>query len=1161
MSVHIPATDYKSRPESSSLGFGQGNLLDPTGWLGQAAPDHAQEWLNSGVDAGIVELNVETLTDTATDPNADSLFPIAERLNWNIHRFGQKTRQTLRGWWVSGIDPLTWKPMNWGRFKPDADTPIIDPTKGKPAKYLSPSLGPGSSRLILLAVPDTIWQRVAERHNLPMPINREQGFWHWAWQQEIPIIVTEGEKKAGCLLTLGYAAIALPGIFNGYRKPGILIPELEVFTARKRSFYICFDFETRPITIRNINLAITKLGTLLQTAGCTVQVLALPGPEKGIDDFVMAAGADAFHLLYQTALPLGLWQSHQQWRLTYRASIRLNQPYLEDVPYPTTGLACLKSAKGTGKTTALQALIRKATQTGRKVLVITHRIQLGRAICESIGIDWIEDLRDSATSTQLGSLLGYGLCIDSLHIGSQARFNPDAWQGAIVILDEVEQVLWHALNSSTCYENRVKILETLRELIQIVLNTNGLVIAQDADLSDVSVDYLLGLVDQSITQLTPWLLVNEWQPARPWQVKFYHTPNPAALITRLNQTIPIGAVFVALDSQKARGRWSSKNLESYLQTQFPDKRILRIDSESVADPEHPAYGIVEQLNEQITNYDIVLATPTIGTGVSIDIQGHFKAVFGIFQGVTPDAESRQALARVREPVPRYVWAAPFGPGKIGNGSCHYQDVATSTTRFIKYNLALLKEIDFDIDQQTDPITFRTWAKMAARVNTSLWDFRHQLSHGLQLEGHQITVVTADLNQVLTAKIKTHYAIPEDKPIQENVVPQTLQEDLISGALQVPGFEFLEQHHSKAAITATWSDISAVRQQRQNQEAFAISAAPEIASTDYEALKEQRAKTWQDHCAVQKYELQRKYAVPVTSELKLKDDEGWFTQLRLHYYLLHSPDLVQSRDYKEWQGHLERGNGKLALQDVRLLTAQVEALRTLNLLDLLRPNREVRATDNDIQRIYHHCIQYNEDFKTLFNLTFSDRMKPIEITQALLGKLGLKLTCIRRDQAADGRRGGLRVYQYQPTTDSRELVFAQWQQRDQLASKREALSALELSIPEFDPPLDITDLNKSATGSELHSSPDLSLSASNSSQITSAHSPSSQPTPAIRASEQFVDIAEFSVSLSVSNQNRNNSQVVNDLPDFGEALSTLEKSRTRSKTQNANSQKLGYILPT
>jgi hypothetical protein len=1047
------------RPEKSG-----GTVITPSpnqaAWIGKAAPDHAQEWQASGVDLGIVALNVETLTDTASNPNADSLFPIAERLNWTIKRFGQKPRPTLRGWWVSGIDPLTWEPMLWGRFKPDANTPVIDRQRNRPAKYLSPSWGAGSSRLILLNVPDPIWERVAQRYGLPMPTERKHGFWHWVWQQQIPIVLTEGEKKAGCLLTLGYAAIALPGIFGGYRKAtGKLISELERFATEKRSVLICFDYDTRPTTKRNVTLAITKLGQLLQAANCSVQVIALPGPEKGVDDFVMVQGATAFDHLYETALPLGLWQARQLWALTHPATVKLNQPYLDNLPYPPSGLVCIKSAKGTGKTTALQGLIRHATQTGRKVLVITHRIQLGRAICESIGIDWIETIRDPVSAgSETQGLLGYGLCIDSLHPASQARFNPQMWKGAIVILDEVEQVLWHALNSLTCYEHRVKILETLRELVQVVLASNGLLIAQDADLSDVSVDYLLKLsdvADPSLQPITPWIILNEWQAQQGWNVSFYDTPNPAALVTRLTEVAKTGAVFIALDSQKVRGRWSSKNLERYLQNQFPQKRILRIDSESVADPDHPAYGIGERLNQEIARYDIVLATPTMGTGVSIDVQHHFKAVFGIFQGVTPDAESRQALARVRDPVPRYVWAAPFGPGKIGNGSCNYQDVVTSTTRLVKYNIALLKDIDFDIDQQTDPITLRTWAKMAARVNTSLWSFRQQLAQGLQNEGHQLTIVTDDLNQLFGATQTSNHS---------NVTAQTIADELVNGNLQIPGYEFLDCHHSKLAIGTVLADLSAVRQNHREQEAIAIFTAPDLPASDYEALKNQRTKTRQERCAVQKYELQKRYAVPITAELKLRDDQGWFTQLRLHYYLTHNVTLVHSRDYKEWQGHLERGDGKVALQDVRLLTAQVEALKGLGILHLLDPVREVRASDADVQQIAQFCIQYSQDIKTLFNLTISERMTPIEIIQALLSKLGLKLTCVRRDQAPDGRRGGLRVYQYRPPNDHRDAIFAHWQERDAANGLSHLTPSTTDSVIEPDPPPDILIINQSPVGS-------------------------------------------------------------------------------------------------
>ena len=202
----------------------------------------------------------------------------------------------------------------------------------------------------------------------------------------------------------------------------------------------------------------------------------------------------------------------------------------------------------------------------------------------------------------------------------------------------------------------------------MVLSTGGLIVAQDADLSDISIEYLLTLAQIPIA---PWLLVNTWTVDRSAITYIYETKNPAALLLRLGQVLETGAVYVCLDSQKVKGRWSSRNLETYFCDRFPEKRVLRIDSETVTDPDHPAYGIAQDINSVVENYDIVLATPTIGTGVSIEITDYFAGVFGIFNGVTSDAESRQALASVREGVPRYLWASHYGLGKIGKiGRAH-----------------------------------------------------------------------------------------------------------------------------------------------------------------------------------------------------------------------------------------------------------------------------------------------------------------------------------------------------------------------------------------------------------------------------------------------------------------------------------------------------------
>ncbi|MGK7905851.1 MAG: MobF family relaxase [Synechococcus sp.] len=213
------------------------------------------------------------------------------------------------GWWCSGLDPLDyWKPMQWGCFKPDY--PRISKDKGKPIKYEHPIKT--STRAFFLDVPDLIWEKVARSYGLEMPGYRGEGFWAWVQREQVPIVLVEGAKKAACLLSAGYAAIALPGIWNGRRKaaggkPERVIPELLVFVREGREVFFCFDRDEKPRTRKNVQDAIWKTGRLLQRQGCEVGVIELPGPEKGVDDFVVGQGAGAFEAVYAEG------QSFREW--------------------------------------------------------------------------------------------------------------------------------------------------------------------------------------------------------------------------------------------------------------------------------------------------------------------------------------------------------------------------------------------------------------------------------------------------------------------------------------------------------------------------------------------------------------------------------------------------------------------------------------------------------------------------------------------------------------------------------------------------------------------------------------------------------------------------------------------------------------------------------
>ncbi|NJR72544.1 MAG: DUF3854 domain-containing protein [Scytonema sp. CRU_2_7] len=977
---------------------------------------HWEEWvIKSGVHPEITALNVISLSG---DRIYDYLLysPLIKRRNT-----GRVTDSYLKryrplengGWWCGGgIDPMTWEEMLWGQLKPD--TPRLQSEKGKefkgfaqPPKVVKYEPPPKTDlRAYFLRVPDEIWDKVAKRYkikryNSPLALRlwdrrKPMSFWEWVFlHPEIPIIITEGAKKAGALLSAGYVAIALPGISSsirslqdpttGHNLNRHLIPELEKFAAPGREIYFCFDNDPKPTTRANVDLSIQRTGALLAQAGCNVKVITLIGDQKGVDDFIVANGEKAFESLYKAAVSLEVYTASLLWQLTYKATLRLNQRYLGDIPFPLSGFACVKSPKGTGKTQALDKLITEAQREGRKILVITHRIQLGRAICDRLGLDWIEDIPSSQTK----GLLGFGVCIDSVHPVSQAHFNPKDWAGAIVVLDEVEQVIWHLLNSSTCYEKRVSILETFQQLLGFVASTGGLIIAQDADLSNLSIDFIRGVIKrESEIDLQPWLVVNDWLPEEEtrWNVTIYKSKNAAPVLTQIKRSLSTSpkAIMIHCDGQKARSKWGTKNLESWARENFPDETILRIDSESVADPTHPAYGCVEKINEIVTQYRIIIASPSIGTGVSIDVKGHFQKVFLISQGVCPESETRQALARLREPVPRFIWARGYGLGRIGNGSSNYKALLTSTFKVVKANIRLLKDFDFDIDSAIEPVATATWAKMASRINASSFRFRDALHQGLIAEGHRVSVVDSN-NEKEDEK--------EDKDNSDQL--------------------------------KTCCDTN---QSAENQAVEMVELPTE---RKYLELKEKRNKTPSEVLEVRKYELKQRYGVEITADLKQKDDSSWYPKIRLHYFLTHDPEFVQMRDRQHFEGHIERGNGRVCLWDMKGYLPKVEALKLLNIGQWFDPKRELSSHDPDLIAWADLVKRFARELKDLGLGSFDEKLSPIQVLQIVLSNLDMELEKLER-RRVKGEKNPVRFYRYFEPCDSRAEIFAAWEQRDILA---------------------------------------------------------------------------------------------------------------------------------
>lgn len=972
--------------------------------LEHVEPHHWQEWLNSGVDPEIIAANIISLSDEQPYDRLLYSAQIPRRndgrvVDWVLRRYRHVEKG---GWWCAGEDVQhlkqeankrcleenlkAWATIRsfWGQFKPDQ--PYCD-KDGKSIKYEAPPKT--ETRITCLTVPanPTLWLEILG-------------------DPKIPIILVEGSKKAGALLSIGYIAIALPGIFNGYRTATKqLIEDLAAFACPGRTFYICFDYDAKAKTRRNVNLAIERLGSLFQQQGCKTLVIQLPGPEKGIDDFLIAKGKGAFDQLYQSSLSLDLWLHRKYSRLTYPANLTVCQRYLQEFPIPKSArLLCLKSRKGTGKTEFLSWLALEATRDGIPVLLIGHRVQLVQAICNRIGVPYVTELRTSET----GRVLGYGLCIDSLHPKSQAQFSAEHWQNALVLIDESEQVIWHALNAETeVGKHRCEILLQLKQLLSNILDSDrGRVVLSDADLSDQSIDFVRGLAGVNID---PWVVHNTWKPAKGWNVYAYVQPTPDEWLASLLREITAGGRhLVCTDSQKAKSRWGTRTLEHHLRKLFPDKQILRIDSETITDPTHPAYGAIANLNQVLQGYDVVLCSPSLETGVSIDLKRHFTAVWGVFQGVMAENSARQAIARLREGVDRHLWIAPYGRlGRIGNGSTSLKSLLACEHHKVKAHIHLLQDVGLEFLEEDgadliDQTALFIWGKMACRTNAGMVSYREIILAELKSEGHRI-LESSDRS--------------------------------------------LEGNEAGDAIALT-------REEGWQKYAQEVTTAADCSShAEYEKLKGRTSKPYIDQLKQRKYEVQQRYG-QVSSDLVKRDDEGWYRHLRLHYFLGTGNTYLKERDKRA--AEFGRYQGRIWIPDLNRsqLGVRVGAYQFLGIDRLLDPNRTFRGTDEDLVRLTQVACDQAWEVKAATGIGVNPQEQPIPLLKKFLAPLGLGLTCDGRDRNAEGKpNAGTRYYRLTSLDDGREEIFQFWLQRDaerQTAAEDPTLKAIA-QTPVVDPP--------------------------------------------------------------------------------------------------------------
>ena len=915
-----------------------------------------REWVDgSAIEPELFTANVEIIADEIIESGAEVNYPIHEVLNWNptkwrtVWQSGKQQRPELFGALIHSWNPILEKPEV---FQVKLSNPLIDQKKGKPRKYENPAKRGQVGGFAL--VPQSIWQKVADRYGLEIDFSDlpdSANFWAWVVSHpEIPIFICEGMKKACCLLSQGYVAIALSGITMG-RIQGAdgklaLQPYLSMFATPKRQVCFCFDAETKEKTKHDVFLATVKTGKLFADADCIVKVLELPlleGTDKtGVDDFIVERGIDAFHQVYLAAISLNTyaWEHQQDSQLTFKPfkSLSMNVMFQLDryeIPdyIPKTGIVALQSAKGTGKTKAIAAIVAGTDQ----LALLGHRVSLVRNLCKVMNADFKGDLdmadgqfiTDSAYSARVGA------CVDSL-----LAFDPRQFVDCDLVIDEVEQVLKHLISGSTCNKDgkRSALLARLHILVKVARR----VIVADADLSDISLNYLQALRGDGSDV---FLIKNEFQPEG-YPTRFIVANNDVPIIQELLADVTKGhRVFVATDS-KSSSKAIAKLVEK-IRAIRPKIRVLLFNSDTSGGRHETDF--MSNINKRVLNYDVIIATPSMSTGVSIEVK-RFHKVYGLFYGTVTDADASQALSRVRDNVPRTVWCAERGINfcKIDRSSSPMHLKNTLRNRWDRQVSLIRAGLGDSLLPIVDHVSLDNphidlWASVEARTNAAMWALRDYLLERLVFESNQVTVVTIGNDD-------------SGKSIKE-------------------------------ALAQT-------RQERYQ----AVSNAKILSPSEQKKLISNESQSYQDVLDLEKTAIAKFYCLDTVSpELVEYDRDGQRRSEILKLEALFQSDLAIESDVRAFTRQAKFGMG-IFLPDQPCHELGRYIRSGLGLKELLNP--DVQYTDSDLEDLGSLCRQFAKDIKRYLGFNVPQDATNIWIFRILCNQLGVKI-CSKRIHGDEG----------------------------------------------------------------------------------------------------------------------------------------------------------------
>src|SRR5450830_150874 len=316
-----------------------------------------------------------------------------------------------------------------------------------------------------------------------------------------------------------------------------------------------------------------------------------------------------------------------------------SQPYLPEIDI-LDGITFIRSPKGSGKSELLSKKVNAWRKEGKSVLLVGHRQTLLQGMAKRLGLTCYFYMENEKQKNRRPEDY-YAICIDSI----AKLLNPKIDQYDVILIDESEQVFSHLTSSTLLGKRRACYLK----LFHYLRAAKSIVVA-DADLGPITINSLYYAVGGD----APYQFIfNQYKESR---CAFNYYENENHLHTDMLNAIGAGGHHYVATNSKAK----AEMLRESIYAKYGDeKKIMLVTAHTTSDPVVTKF--INNIKVEILNFDVTIASPTLGTGIDItfdDCAQHIDNVFGFFvPRVNTHFDIDQQISRVRHPKAIRVWTS------------------------------------------------------------------------------------------------------------------------------------------------------------------------------------------------------------------------------------------------------------------------------------------------------------------------------------------------------------------------------------------------------------------------------------------------------------------------------------------------------------------------